>query len=186
MTVVGSMQDAITGYNVTAAGRIAELALMSAGLIVGVVVALYAATQIEPTVFSRIVGEHNLLQDLGGAKIGSQVVHLPVQTLAGASTSACFALASYAPPRPLLAAGIGGALAAAVHSVLTSVGLQSVLAGALATTAVGLVGGIGQLRHDPVDDAGRLEVARADPLLCSQLGSTVRGPVQDGRGPLGG
>lgn len=142
MTVVGSMQDAITGYNVTAAGRIAELALMSAGLIAGVVVALYAATQIEPTVFSRIVGEHNLLQDLGGAKIGSQVVHLPVQTLAGASTSACFALASYAPPRPLLAAGIGGALAAAVHSVLTTFGLQSVLAGALATTAVGLVGGI--------------------------------------------
>ena len=46
MTVVGSMQDAITGYNVTAAGRIAELALMSAGLIAGVVLALYVGLRI--------------------------------------------------------------------------------------------------------------------------------------------
>lgn len=143
MTVVGSMQDAITGYNVTAAGRIAELALMSAGLIAGVVLALYTATQIEPSVFSHVAGGHNVLQDLGGAKIGSPALHLPVQTLAGASTSACFALASYAPPRPLLAAAIGGGLAAMVQSALTSLfSVQSVLASAVATTAVGLIGGI--------------------------------------------
>ncbi|GAA2790868.1 threonine/serine ThrE exporter family protein [Saccharopolyspora taberi] len=144
MTVVGSMQDAITGYNVTAAGRITELALMSAGLIAGVVVALYAGL--------RLIGADGLgaggideamLQDLGRAQVGSPVLHLPVQLLAGASTSACFALASYAPPRPLLVAGIGGAVAAAVHAALTTLAsVHTVLAGAVATTVVGFVGGI--------------------------------------------
>ena len=144
MTVVGSMQDAITGYNVTAAGRITELALMSAGLIAGVVVALYAGL--------RLFGADSLggggideaiLQDLGRAQVSSPVLYLPVQLLAGASTSACFALASYAPPRPLLVAGVGGAVAAAVHAALTSLAdVHTVLAGAVATTVVGFVGGI--------------------------------------------
>ncbi|MBQ6641876.1 MAG: threonine/serine exporter family protein, partial [Saccharopolyspora sp.] len=96
MTVVGSMQDAITGYNVTAAGRIAEIALMSAGLIAGVVLALYTGSQL----FGQIAGDPRLagamFKDVGGAQIESKALVIPVQTLAGASTSACFALASYA------------------------------------------------------------------------------------------
>ncbi|GAA4852943.1 threonine/serine exporter family protein [Saccharopolyspora rosea] len=139
MTVVGSMQDAITGYNVTAAGRIFELALMSAGLIAGVVLALYIGL--------RIVGGDGIgggldVQDIGRAEVLAPALHLPVQMLAGASTSACFALASYAPPRPLIVAGAGGAVAAAVHSVLTLAAVHTVLAGAVATTVVGFVGGI--------------------------------------------
>ncbi|MEV0697358.1 threonine/serine exporter family protein [Saccharopolyspora sp. NPDC050389] len=137
MTVVGSMQDAITGYNVTAAGRIAELALMSAGLIAGVVLSLYIGVRIG----GDTVGSLDA-QSLGRAEVLAPALHLPVQMLAGASTSACFALASYAPPRPLLAAGIGGGVAAAVHSLLTLVDVHTVLAGAVATTVVGFIGGI--------------------------------------------
>ncbi|MFR9728529.1 threonine/serine ThrE exporter family protein [Saccharopolyspora sp. MS10] len=141
MTVVGSMQDAITGYNVTAAGRIAELALMSAGLIAGVVLALYVGVQI----FDQFGGDTaNLLQTVGAARIESTVLLIPVQALAGASTSACFALASYAPPRPLVIAGLGGAVAAGVSGALTStaLGVNPVLAGAIATTVVGFTGGV--------------------------------------------
>jgi uncharacterized membrane protein YjjP (DUF1212 family) len=139
MTVVGSMQDAITGYNVTAAGRIAELAVMSAGLIAGVVLALYVSL--------RIGGEGVRGLDvraLGSAQVSAGAgLTLLVQCLAGASTSACFALASYAPPRPLVIAGIGGAVAAGVHSVLAfSLAVHTVLAGAVATMVVGFVGGI--------------------------------------------
>lgn len=141
MTVVGSMQDAITGYNVTAAGRIAELALMSAGLIAGVVLSLYVGVQ----VFDQLGGDTaELLQKVGTARIESTTaLDLPVQALAGASTSACFALASYAPPRPLVIAGLGGAVAAGVSGTLTNVvGLNAVLAGAVATTVVGVAGGV--------------------------------------------
>ncbi|MEV0054843.1 threonine/serine exporter family protein [Saccharopolyspora shandongensis] len=141
MTVVGSMQDAITGYNVTAAGRIAELALMSAGLIAGVVLSLYIGVRIG----GESVGSLDA-QSLGLVEVPAPVldmrVRLPVQMLAGASTAACFALASYAPPWPLLAAGIGGGVAAAVHSLLTLVDVHTVLAGAVATTVVGFIGGI--------------------------------------------
>ena len=144
MTVVGSMQDAITGYNVTAAGRIAELALMSAGLIAGVVFALYTATQlISVEALGGGSGTEDMLRTLGGAKLGRSGLELPVQTLAGASTAACFALASYAQPRPLIVAGIGGAVAAAVHGLLLNVlSVHSVLAAVVATTVVGMVGGI--------------------------------------------
>ncbi|MCI2422775.1 threonine/serine exporter family protein [Saccharopolyspora sp. K220] len=138
MTVVGSMQDAVTGYNVTAAGRTAELGLMSAGLIAGVVLALYVGVRIGGDAVSGLDA-----QAIGRAGVLAPGLHLPVQMLAGASTSACFALASYAPPRPLLAAGIGGGVAAAVHALLTTVAdVHTVLAGAVATTVVGFVGGI--------------------------------------------
>ncbi|CAL99811.1 uncharacterized membrane protein YjjP (DUF1212 family) [Saccharopolyspora erythraea NRRL 2338] len=143
MTVVGSMQDAITGYNVTAAGRITELALMSAGLIAGVVVALYAGLRIFG---SDALGGANfdeaMLQNFGRAQVTSPVLLPLVQLAAGASTSACFALASYAPPRPLVVAGVGGAVAAFVHAVLTLADVHTVLAGAVATTIVGFIGGI--------------------------------------------
>lgn len=143
MTVVGSMQDAITGYNVTAAGRMAELAVMSAGLIAGVVFALYAGTSL---LGAEALGgggdQRTMLHTIGGGDVGAAVLKLPVQTLAGAATSACFALAGYAPPRPLIVAGAGGALAATVHSVLSLANMHTVLASAVATTVVGFVGGL--------------------------------------------
>lgn len=138
MTVVGSMQDAITGYNVTAAGRLAELALMSAGLIAGVVLSLYISTQLGGGTLGGLTG-----QDVGRGQVsGSAALHLPIQALAGASTSACFALASYAPPRPLVVAGFGGALAGTVNAMLMAVGAHSVLSAAIATSVVGFAGGI--------------------------------------------
>ncbi|MDA3648524.1 threonine/serine exporter family protein [Saccharopolyspora indica] len=137
MTVVGSMQDAITGYNVTAAGRMAELALMSAGLIAGVVLSLYIAVRIGGDTMAMLDAT-----DLGRAQVLPAALSLSVQVLAGASTSACFALASYAPPRPLLVAGIGGAVAAGMHAVLMLADVHTVLAGAIATTVVGFAGGI--------------------------------------------
>lgn len=139
MTVVGSMQDAITGYNVTAAGRIAELALTSAGLIAGVVLALYMAL--------RILGADALgggldLQLVGGAAIPYPVLQLPVQAAAGASTSLCYAVASYSPPRPWLIAASGGGVAATVFALMTLADAHTILASAVATTVVGFLGGI--------------------------------------------
>lgn len=142
MTVVGSMQDAVTGYNVTAAGRLTELSVMSAGLIAGVVLALYTGTSLFGVGTFGGGAQQSMLQEIGGVQVNTAAQNVPVQLLAGAGTSACYALASYAPPKPLIVAGAGGAVAAMVHSVLTVVGVHTVLSSAVATTVVGLVGGI--------------------------------------------
>jgi uncharacterized membrane protein YjjP (DUF1212 family) len=141
MTVVSSMQDAIGGYNVTAAGRLTELALMSAGLIAGVALALYVA--------QRLLGGESLggvnvgaLQQFGTAQFTSRALKVPVETLAGATTAVCFALACYAPSRPLIASGVGGAIAALLYALLTLADLSPVLASAIATAVVGFLGGI--------------------------------------------
>ncbi|WP_019855780.1 threonine/serine ThrE exporter family protein [Actinopolyspora mortivallis] len=140
MTVVGSMQDAITGYNVTAAGRIAELALTSAGLISGVVLSLYLAQRILPP--ETLGGGLDLEQAGGGVVLLPGLLKLPLQAMAGAATSACFALASYSPPRPLVAAGAAGAIAASIFQLMTLVQVNTILASAVATTIVGFVGGV--------------------------------------------
>ncbi len=137
LTVVASMQDAITGYNVTAAGRIAEIAMMSAGLIAGVVLALYISVE----VFGQeAIG--GAFETIGGVQIDSPALRVPIMALAGASTSACFALASYSPPRPLLVAGLGGSVAAGSFALLQLTGTSPILSSAVATTVVGFVGGI--------------------------------------------
>ena len=91
----GSAQDALTGFYVTAAGRAFEVALMTTGLVVGVVLALQVGDKLQvditPPAFTH--------PDLGD---------LMYQVPAAAFTAAFFALASYAPPRALLGAGLGG------------------------------------------------------------------------------
>ena len=46
LSLVGTVQDAITGYNVTAAGRTMEVALLTAGLIAGIALTLRAGVQL--------------------------------------------------------------------------------------------------------------------------------------------
>ncbi|HEX2300097.1 MAG TPA: threonine/serine exporter family protein [Pseudonocardiaceae bacterium] len=47
LSVVGAVQDAITGFYVTAAGRTFEVLLMTTGLVVGVVLALHIGARIQ-------------------------------------------------------------------------------------------------------------------------------------------
>ncbi|HKN98094.1 MAG TPA: threonine/serine exporter family protein, partial [Pseudonocardiaceae bacterium] len=85
LSVVGAVQDAISGFNVTAAGRAVETAMMSAGLVAGVVLALGAAV--------RFGLPNAPLADT----LPQTALRLPAQALGGAVAAACFGLASYAP-----------------------------------------------------------------------------------------
>ncbi len=130
LSVVSTVQDAITGYNVTAAGRTIEVSLMTAGLIAGVVVALNIAVTL---------GMPPLPLAL---PLEPSVLRLPLQTLAGGAAAACFALASYATPRAVLVAGVAGSAGAAGYSALTLAGAGPVTASAVAATAMGFAGGV--------------------------------------------
>ncbi|WP_436493395.1 threonine/serine ThrE exporter family protein [Actinokineospora sp. HUAS TT18] len=130
LTVVSTVQDAITGFNVTAAGRTMEVSLMTAGLIAGVVGALNIATALG-------MPEAPLADPLPPSAL-----RLPIQTLAGAAASGFFALASYATPRAVFVAAIAGGVGTAGYGGLILAGAGPIVASAGAAVVVGFAGGV--------------------------------------------
>lgn len=166
---VSAVQDAITGYNVTAAGRTMEVALMSAGLITGVIIGLRIAVEIG---FERT--PLPALPPLSA-------VGVPILMLAGAGTSGFFALASYSRLRPLLVAAVAGMVGAGTYAALRVTGGDALVATAVAATLVGFSGGLlsRRLRVTPLVVA----VSGITPLLPGL--STYRGLYELGVSPVG-
>ncbi|MDT7650350.1 MAG: hypothetical protein QOI36_1756 [Pseudonocardiales bacterium] len=130
LSVVGSVQDAISSYFVTAAGRAAEIALLSAGLLSGVVLALKIGLAFGLT-----------LEVAGPLPAGSG--RFSIAVLAAAAGSASFALAGYARPHPLLAAGLAGAAGWGTYGALTQLtAFGPVAATGAAAIVVGVATGL--------------------------------------------
>ncbi|WP_433206066.1 threonine/serine ThrE exporter family protein [Lentzea sp. CA-135723] len=127
LALVSTVQDAISGYNVTAAGRTVETVLLSAGLIAGVALSIRAAV-------------HFGLEIKLSEPLPALISAVPMQFAAGAATSAFFALACYARPRALVAAAISGAIGTASYGLMTSLGLDALLASAVAAAITGFGG----------------------------------------------
>ncbi|MGH4014013.1 MAG: threonine/serine ThrE exporter family protein [Pseudonocardiaceae bacterium] len=150
LSVVGTAQDAITGFYVTAAGRAFEVALLTTGLVVGVVLALQIGDgfgiNITPPVFPA--------PELGG---------LGFQVLAAAFVAGFFALACYAPPRALLGAALAGAISFTIYGLVSAAEVNPTAASGLAAIVVGFVGRVvsRRLRLPPLVMA----VAGITPLL---------------------
>jgi uncharacterized membrane protein YjjP (DUF1212 family) len=169
LSTVSAVQDAITGFNVTAAGRTMETALMSAGLIAGVVLALKIAVLLglQRTPLPEVVN--------------STALQLPIVVLGGAGAAACFALAAYATLRATLVAATAGAIGAAVYGALMLTRFDQVSSSAVAATLVGFCGGVlaRRLKVTPLVVA----VSGITPLLPGL--STYRGLYQLGVQPGG-
>ncbi|GAB2743800.1 threonine/serine ThrE exporter family protein [Amycolatopsis magusensis] len=170
LSTVSAVQDAITGYNVTAAGRTTEVAMMSAGLITGVVLALntaplFAIVQKTPP----------------PAVYSNTALDLPIMVIAGAGAALCFALASYARLRSLLIAAAAGAVGSVGYGVLGLLGADQITASAVAATLVGFSGGVlaRRLKETPLVIA----VSGITPLLPGL--STYRGLYEMGVEPGG-
>lgn len=129
LSVVGAVQDAISGFNITAAGRAVETTMMSAGLVAGVVIALAVAVRL----------------GLPGTPVANTLpqtaLRLPLQMAAGAAAAACFALASYAPRKALAVSAGAGALGAGAHGALDLFGFNQIGASAAAAVLIGLCAG---------------------------------------------
>lgn len=166
---VSAVQDAITGYNVTAAGRTMEVALMSAGLITGVMIALQIAVSLG---FDRAPLP---------ALPPPQAIGLPIMMLAGAGTAGFFALASYSRLRPLLVAAVAGMVGAGTYGALRLLETDTLVSTAVAATLVGFCGGLlsRRLRVTPLVVA----VSGITPLLPGL--STYRGLYELGVTPDG-
>ncbi len=142
LSIVSTVQDAITGFYVTAAGRSMEIALTSAGLIAGVVLGL----RLIPRLF-KVRGHPS-------PTVHADPSQLIVTFFAGAAAAGFFALASYATAKAIAAASAAGALAAVVDGALVSpyIQISPIAAAGLAATVVGFAGGIisRRLRLPPV------------------------------------
>ncbi|SFA53527.1 Uncharacterized membrane protein YjjP, DUF1212 family [Rhodococcoides kroppenstedtii] len=130
LSLVGSVQDAITGAPITAAARFFELLMMTGGIIAGVATTLRLAALLgaELPVLSNVAPP--------------DITEVPTKVLAGAVASAFYALACYAEQRGLSAAFAGGFAGALFFLIAQQVGFGPVLSSAIAATVVGFVGGL--------------------------------------------
>ncbi|WP_249998863.1 threonine/serine exporter ThrE family protein [Actinoplanes sp. M2I2] len=130
LSVMSATRDAISGYYVTAAGRSAEIALLSAGLLAGVILGLKLGLRFGVTLDPA-------------EPVGADVAQFGLSTFAAATAAGMFALASYAPLRSLPAAALTGGMAWAVCGSLTLfAGSGAVTATGVAAVAVGLATGL--------------------------------------------
>lgn len=126
VTLVGAVQDAITGFYVTASARAFETFLLSAGIISGVAIALSIGVRVG---FPVRIGDPSPSTDL---------VDLPLQLLAAALVSASFAVANYAPRRSVPAAAAAGGVGWATLIAVDRLEVSTTLASGTAAVVVGL------------------------------------------------
>lgn len=126
ISFMGALQDALTGFPLTAGARILEALLATAGVIAGVSGGL-------------AVGRR-LGVDLGRLNPGATTLSdLPALTVGAALTAAAFAFASYAPLRTLAPVAVLAAVAETVFAVVQEQGIGVAWASAAAAVLVGLV-----------------------------------------------
>jgi uncharacterized membrane protein YjjB (DUF3815 family) len=126
VSFMGAIQDALTGYPLTAGARILEALLATAGVIAGVSGGLIVA---------RMGGV-----DLGRVNPGaSALATMPLTVIGGMVTAAAFAFASYAPRRALPPIAVIGGASTAAYYVAYNSALGIAWASAVAAIIVGLV-----------------------------------------------
>ena len=123
--LVGAVQDAITGYFVTASARLFETFLLTAGIVTGVALALEIGGGL---------GVSANITDPPRVSFG----RIPVQVLAAGVASAAFAASNQAPRRVLASAWLAGAIGWAALLGTTESGLSPAFASAIAALVVGL------------------------------------------------
>ena len=124
VTLVGAVQDAITGFYVTASARAFETFLLTAGIISGVAIALAVGVRLGVPV---TIGDPRT----------TGLVDLPGQLLAAAVVSGSFAVANYAPRRVVPATAAAGALGWGALTAVDAVALPPTFGTAIAAVLVG-------------------------------------------------
>lgn len=124
LALVGSVQDAIGGYFLTATGRGLEVFLFTGAIISGVALTLSLA---------GTVGVPMRLSE-----VSPPLLYAPIQVAAAGVAAACFGVANYTPLKIIAPAGVAGMLGSIAYLSLSEFGLSLTLAAAVAGVFVGL------------------------------------------------
>ncbi|ROZ89261.1 threonine/serine exporter ThrE family protein [Gordonia sp. OPL2] len=130
LSLVGSVEDAITGAPITGVARFFEVLLMTGGIIAGVGIAIQLLEGI-----GIILPAIDTSTSFAAVDVGPRIV-------AGAVAALAYALASYAEKRALPVAFMGGFIGAAIVAGSTFLPIGDVVANGVAASSVGLVGGL--------------------------------------------
>lgn len=125
VSLLSAVQDALSGYSVTAAGRLVEVFVLLGGIATGVGVVLTLATAIGVP-----------LRDISAAPPSAEPW---LRILAGAAVSALFLISVYAPLRLLPSAAVVGLLSSVVFLALSAAGLGGIFAVGVAAIVIGTV-----------------------------------------------
>jgi uncharacterized membrane protein YjjP (DUF1212 family) len=123
LSLVGSAEDAISGFPVTAAGRAFEVLTLTAGIVVGIAGVLDLARRAQ--------------LPLAVVDPSPSSVPFAVALAAAAGISGSWALASHARPRAVGVATLAGALAWTTSSAAGALGAGPAVASAIAAVVVG-------------------------------------------------
>lgn len=123
LSLVGAADDAISGFPVTANGRVFEVLVLTVGIVVGIGAVLDVARRLGVTL--------DVVENLG------DTASPLVQVLSAGVVAAAWAVACYAPPRAALVAGLAGAAAWLVFAGLRELNVGPAVASAGAAVLVG-------------------------------------------------
>jgi uncharacterized membrane protein YjjP (DUF1212 family)/uncharacterized membrane protein YjjB (DUF3815 family) len=123
---LGAIQDALTGFPLTAGARILEVFLATAGIVAGVSGGLQVAELVDVQLGLVEPGAYGLAD-------------LPFTVAGGAVAAAAYAFSAYAPKRALLPVALAAAAALTVYGVSLERGFGAAWSSALAATLLGLM-----------------------------------------------
>lgn len=126
MALVSSVQDAITGYYLTATGRILEIVISTLGIFVGIGFAIRIGALMHV--------DMSVTTDVTATWLG-----LPVQVIAGLLGAGAAAMVGYAGRIGTVAAGIAGAFGTVVAFSLRKVDVGNVTSAFIAATIIGMI-----------------------------------------------
>jgi uncharacterized membrane protein YjjB (DUF3815 family) len=123
---LGAIQDALTGFPVTAGARLLEAFLATAGTVAGVSGGLQVADMLGVNLGPVDPGAYSLAD-------------LPAMVVGGAVAAAAYSFAAYAPPRALGPIAVVAAIAIGLYAVVLHRGVGIAWSSALAALLLGLV-----------------------------------------------
>jgi len=132
LTFVAAMQDAVTGYTLTALARLGEAVLLTAGIVVGIVIGLQLAEIGGIAISLHVDATESFVPPRGFVPIATSVV-------GAALAGACLTLASYARLRAIPIAGLVTGVAELVLIGLANAGFGQIAASGVAAIGVGLI-----------------------------------------------
>ncbi|MCV7155362.1 threonine/serine ThrE exporter family protein [Mycolicibacterium pyrenivorans] len=140
MTLVGAMQDAVTGYMLTAVTRLGEAVFLTAGIVVGILAGLQVAEILGVTIELHVDATETFI-------IPNRPLTISLAVVGAALAGASLTVASYAPLRSVVIAGITAGVAESVLLALSRAGFGQVVASGIAAVGVGVLATLISIRR---------------------------------------
>lgn len=140
LTLVGSMQDAVTGHMLTAVARLGEALLLTSGIVVGILAGLQVATIAGIAIELHVGATESFITP-------NRPLPIFLAVFGAALAGACLTLASYARLRSIATAALAAATAELVLIGLSRAGFDQVTATGIAAVGVGLLATLVSIRR---------------------------------------